>query len=357
MRATVANSYYKGEAVRLGEGGDDGVAHWKAVVISSGLHSQVLKGCSTQGRDRCSRVACGVDVKCSSCLKAARELERPSTQYGASLGTCALGSGRSVLLETCDEMRAEAPLGATRSESSNISIESGCGEYGGGGFGLVVIYSRVNRFSVQIGSNLRAVTIGGLLMSVGHVLDIDSGFDGQLFSVEALGEYADDRVLGLVMTFSEAYVTSISIRVQYDYAAQCQDQGIFDSGCSRHMTRNKSYFIDYQDIDGGFVAFAGSPKRGKLLEKVPYKRDDDAELDSLLVQQKEGYANSTNRDSTASQSVSTSRPSINTASENINNSSPNINTASPIPNDSSMQYLENTGIFDDAYDDREWCGG
>ncbi|GKD03797.1 hypothetical protein Tco_1178771 [Tanacetum coccineum] len=41
-----------------------------------------------------------------------------------------------------------------------------------------------------------------------------------------------------------------------------QDQGIFDSGCSRHMTGNKSYLTDYQDIDGGFVAFAGSPKRG-----------------------------------------------------------------------------------------------
>ncbi|GJR76302.1 putative ribonuclease H-like domain-containing protein [Tanacetum coccineum] len=39
-----------------------------------------------------------------------------------------------------------------------------------------------------------------------------------------------------------------------------QDQGIFDSGCSRHMTGNKSYLTDYQDIDGGFVAFAGSPK-------------------------------------------------------------------------------------------------
>ncbi|GJY87940.1 ribonuclease H-like domain-containing protein [Tanacetum coccineum] len=36
----------------------------------------------------------------------------------------------------------------------------------------------------------------------------------------------------------------------------------FDSRCSRHMTRNKSYLIDYQDIDGGFVAFAGSPKGG-----------------------------------------------------------------------------------------------
>ncbi|GJX83353.1 ribonuclease H-like domain-containing protein, partial [Tanacetum coccineum] len=35
------------------------------------------------------------------------------------------------------------------------------------------------------------------------------------------------------------------------------DQGIFNSGFSRHMTRNKSYLTDYQDIDGGFVAFAG----------------------------------------------------------------------------------------------------
>ncbi|GKC93269.1 putative ribonuclease H-like domain-containing protein [Tanacetum coccineum] len=41
------------------------------------------------------------------------------------------------------------------------------------------------------------------------------------------------------------------------------------------------------------------------------------------------------------------------ASENIILVSPNINTTSPIPNDSSMQSLENTGIFDDAYDDRE----
>ncbi|GKB11663.1 ribonuclease H-like domain-containing protein, partial [Tanacetum coccineum] len=46
-----------------------------------------------------------------------------------------------------------------------------------------------------------------------------------------------------------------------------QDQGIFDSGCSRHMTGNKSYLTDYQDIDGGFIAFAGSPKGGKITGK------------------------------------------------------------------------------------------
>ncbi|GJV68682.1 ribonuclease H-like domain-containing protein, partial [Tanacetum coccineum] len=46
-----------------------------------------------------------------------------------------------------------------------------------------------------------------------------------------------------------------------------QDQGVFDSGCSRHMTGNKSYLTDYQDIDGGFVAFAESPKGGKISRK------------------------------------------------------------------------------------------
>ncbi|GJX68947.1 hypothetical protein Tco_0304674 [Tanacetum coccineum] len=45
------------------------------------------------------------------------------------------------------------------------------------------------------------------------------------------------------------------------------DQGIFDSGCSRHMTGNKSFLTDYQEIDGGFVAFGGSPKGGKITEK------------------------------------------------------------------------------------------
>ncbi|GJS12348.1 putative ribonuclease H-like domain-containing protein [Tanacetum coccineum] len=45
------------------------------------------------------------------------------------------------------------------------------------------------------------------------------------------------------------------------------DQGVFDSGCSRHMTGNKSYLTDYQDIGGGFVAFAGSPKGGKITRK------------------------------------------------------------------------------------------
>nr|GEX17795.1 hypothetical protein [Tanacetum cinerariifolium] len=43
-------------------------------------------------------------------------------------------------------------------------------------------------------------------------------------------------------------------------ATRPTDQGIFDSGCSRHITRNKSFHTYYQEIDAGFVAFGGSPK-------------------------------------------------------------------------------------------------
>nr|GEU66693.1 hypothetical protein [Tanacetum cinerariifolium] len=35
----------------------------------------------------------------------------------------------------------------------------------------------------------------------------------------------------------------------------------------RHMTDNKSFLIEYQEIDGGFVAFEGSPKGGKITKK------------------------------------------------------------------------------------------
>ncbi|GJT39145.1 hypothetical protein Tco_0939010, partial [Tanacetum coccineum] len=34
-----------------------------------------------------------------------------------------------------------------------------------------------------------------------------------------------------------------------------KNKGVIDIGCSSHMTGNKSYLIDYEEIDGGFIAF------------------------------------------------------------------------------------------------------
>ncbi|GJU25482.1 uncharacterized mitochondrial protein-like protein [Tanacetum coccineum] len=50
-----------------------------------------------------------------------------------------------------------------------------------------------------------------------------------------------------------------------------QEKGVIDSGCSRHMTWNMSYLTDYEEIDGGYVAFGGNPKGGKIIGKCTIK--------------------------------------------------------------------------------------
>ncbi|GKA10535.1 ribonuclease H-like domain-containing protein [Tanacetum coccineum] len=48
---------------------------------------------------------------------------------------------------------------------------------------------------------------------------------------------------------------------------ELQEKGVIDSRCSRHMTGKKSYLSDYEETDGGFVAFGGNPKGGKITGK------------------------------------------------------------------------------------------
>ncbi|GJU30239.1 ribonuclease H-like domain-containing protein [Tanacetum coccineum] len=50
-----------------------------------------------------------------------------------------------------------------------------------------------------------------------------------------------------------------------------QNKGIVDSGCSRHMTGNKAYLAEYQDFNGGPVAFGGS--KGYITGKEFKNRD------------------------------------------------------------------------------------
>ncbi|GJR81385.1 ribonuclease H-like domain-containing protein [Tanacetum coccineum] len=50
-----------------------------------------------------------------------------------------------------------------------------------------------------------------------------------------------------------------------------KDKGVIDSGCSRHMTGNKSYLTNYEEINGGFVAFGGNFKGGKITGKDKIK--------------------------------------------------------------------------------------
>ncbi|GJX52252.1 ribonuclease H-like domain-containing protein [Tanacetum coccineum] len=51
-----------------------------------------------------------------------------------------------------------------------------------------------------------------------------------------------------------------------------EEKGVIDSGCSRHMTGNMSYLTDFKEIDGGYVAFGGNPKGGKITGRDDYSR-------------------------------------------------------------------------------------
>nr|GEV33593.1 hypothetical protein [Tanacetum cinerariifolium] len=52
-----------------------------------------------------------------------------------------------------------------------------------------------------------------------------------------------------------------------------KDKGVIDSGCLRHMTWNMSYLSNFEEINGGYVAFGRNPKGGKITGKGKIRTD------------------------------------------------------------------------------------
>nr|GEW78577.1 ribonuclease H-like domain-containing protein [Tanacetum cinerariifolium] len=50
-----------------------------------------------------------------------------------------------------------------------------------------------------------------------------------------------------------------------------RDKGVIDSGYSRHMTGNMSYFSDFEELNEGYVAFEGNLKGDKITRKGKIK--------------------------------------------------------------------------------------
>nr|GEV89467.1 hypothetical protein [Tanacetum cinerariifolium] len=57
-----------------------------------------------------------------------------------------------------------------------------------------------------------------------------------------------------------------------------KDKGVINSGCSWHVTGNMSYMSDFEELNGGYVAFGSNPKGGKISGKGKIKT---GKLDSL----------------------------------------------------------------------------
>ncbi|GJT04529.1 putative ribonuclease H-like domain-containing protein [Tanacetum coccineum] len=59
---------------------------------------------------------------------------------------------------------------------------------------------------------------------------------------------------------------------------QIEDQGYVDSGCSRHVTSNLSYFLDFKEFDEGYVTFGGGAKGGRITGKGTLKTADESQV-------------------------------------------------------------------------------
>nr|GEX08017.1 putative ribonuclease H-like domain-containing protein [Tanacetum cinerariifolium] len=193
-----------------------------------------------------------------------------------------------------------------------------------------------------------------------------------------------------------------------------KDQGYFDNGCSRHMTGNISYLTDFKEHDGGYVAFGGGAKGGKITVKGTIRTGGGPEwlfdIDALLKsmnyapvfagtnsndfagkgasfaagqsrmetgysqdyilmplwkdnslfdsssQASDGHNKDKHGPYQASKSDNQERHNAKSSTKTLNTVR-TVNTATPTyvdyPNDPLMPDLEDAGIFDDAYDDRD----
>nr|GFB95032.1 hypothetical protein [Tanacetum cinerariifolium] len=57
---------------------------------------------------------------------------------------------------------------------------------------------------------------------------------------------------------SDSEVESHTTATQGNPQQALKDKGVIDSGCSRHMIRNMSYLSDFEELNGGYVAFGGA---------------------------------------------------------------------------------------------------
>ncbi|GJY15560.1 hypothetical protein Tco_0385982 [Tanacetum coccineum] len=169
---------------------------------------------------------------------------------------------------------------------------------------------------------------------------------------------------------------------------ELQEKGVIDSGCFRHMTGNMSYLSDYEEIDGGFVAFGGNPKGGKITRKrcpvtilntldhlgkfdgkanegffVGYSvnskefRTPDSPISSSLKRSDNEVADDVGKKSTKDPANEGDKDDQDLRDEferEFESSPINTDGTKDANDEPMMPNLEDTGIFGDAYDDEDF---
>nr|GEU57765.1 putative ribonuclease H-like domain-containing protein [Tanacetum cinerariifolium] len=98
-------------------------------------------------------------------------------------------------------------------------------------------------------------------------------------SLKSLGLKAIDLSLDRVLDNKDCSVES-PVVVQ-------EDQGYVDSRCSRHMTRNMSYLLDFKEFNRGYATFGGGANGGRITGKGAIKIDN-LDFEDVLMHKKFG---------------------------------------------------------------------
>nr|GFA59148.1 putative ribonuclease H-like domain-containing protein [Tanacetum cinerariifolium] len=104
----------------------------------------------------------------------------------------------------------------------------------------------------------------------------------------------DDR-LKSVMAWVSKKTNYLVFDLQGDPQDALNDQGYFDNRCSRHMIRNISYLTDFKEHDGGYVAFGGGAKSGKITGKGTIKTGKLDFEDAYFVKELKSTKDETSR--------------------------------------------------------------
>ncbi|GKC88919.1 ribonuclease H-like domain-containing protein, partial [Tanacetum coccineum] len=124
---------------------------------------------------------------------------------------------------------------------------------------LAMLTMRARRFLKKIGRNLG---VNGTDMIGSDKTKCDG------FSYDWSDQAEEGPTNFALMAYSSSgSSSSSSLDNEGNPQQDLKDKGVIDSGCSRHMTGNKSYLTDYEEIDRGFVSFGGSSKGGKITRK------------------------------------------------------------------------------------------
>nr|GEU98290.1 ribonuclease H-like domain-containing protein [Tanacetum cinerariifolium] len=148
--------------------------------------------------------------------------------------------------------------------------------------------------------------------------------------------------------------TSITLN-KYDYI----DAQGRSNGCSKYMTGNMSYLTDYEEIDGGYVAFGGNPEGEKITGKGT--KDNNAGQTSKKKEPGKDYVNEVPRQKNESKDQEekdgvNSTNIVNVVSSTVNAASIKVNVVGrkssiELSDDPNMPDLEDISIFEDSNED------